>query len=175
MLISANLLSGNTMKTLQISGLTSSIQWWDKTAKLAGRRRARGRWLQGYELLDHVAHWQWNVGLVLENILANTWTNLEHFCEIPCAFFTSLSIYIVCKLMKHLLSGSISSVLCHWIWSQDIYLYGTGLLGSAGQAPAFLCPSFSPSKRKDSDFAMYRYELLLSVWWLLWATRNKKQ
>lgn len=84
-------------------------------------------------------------------------------------------MYIVCMIVKYLLLGSISSVLCRWIWSQDIYLYGTGLLDSAGQAPAFLRPSFSLSKRRDPDFAMYGYELLVSVWWLLLATRNKKQ
>lgn len=55
-------------------------------------------------------------------------------------------------LLKHLLSGSISSELCRWVRSQEIWLYATGLLGDAGQAPAFACPSFSPSVKKDPDF-----------------------
>lgn len=54
--------------------------------------------------------------------------------------------------MKLLLLGSISSELYHWIRPQEIWLYATGLLDDAGQAPAFPCPSFSPYVKKDPDF-----------------------
>lgn len=54
--------------------------------------------------------------------------------------------------MEHLLTGSDSSELCHWIRSQEIWLYVTGILDVAGQAPAFPSPPSSLSVKKDTDF-----------------------
>lgn len=118
---------------------------------VAGRRKARGTWLQGYGVarsccpLDSKS---WS------RFWKNFWQRHEEICSAVMKYHVQfLSRYpciCVCVLMKHSLSGGVSSGLCRQIRTPGIWPHATGLPGGAGQASAF--PVLSSLCRKIPIF-----------------------